>query len=133
MRTGIRSALSEAEQLAASRALAQQILDGKCLIPTKTCRKCQQPALVKDGTLQSGMKGCSGTAVVPEITICLNKSCGHVSVRRFAELGDLAWQYGTVAVEMVDGSSYVRRSLPQQVTEQQRVRLREFLIQTAPR
>jgi hypothetical protein len=135
MRTGTQTAKSDAENLAASRALAQNMLDGTHLVPTHTCRKCGERALVKDGVLQSDMRGCSGTAVVPEITICLNtdsdKPCGHVAVRRCVGLSDLGWLYGNSKVELVNGPSYLKRNLPQLVTDEQRVRTQEFLIQTA--
>lgn len=125
--------MSKSDKLAAERILAQGMLDGTHLVPTKTCRKCHQPALVKDGALQSGMRGCSGTAVVPEITICLSQPCQHVAVRRPAGLADMGWQYGTTIVELVDGPSYVKKMLPLVLTSSQHIRLREFLIQTAPR
>lgn len=125
-----RREMNKVEKLAADRALAQRMLDGTMLVPTKICRYCGGRALVKDGQIEMVGKGLSGSAVVPEITLCLD-GCKKTVVRRVSGLGNFRWRYGAAEIDIVDGPSFVATSLPQLVTTKQSVRLRDFLAQTA--
>ena len=109
---------------------AQSLITNTFLVPTKTCRSCGSRALVKDGQLEGdGGQGMMGSAVVPEITICLDEheNCGKVRARRVPQLPDIPWHYGTQRVEFTDGPSFVQISLPQKITTKQRARLMDFL------
>ena len=132
MQIGDRRNMSSEQRLAEDRVHAQNLLAGTTLVPTKTCRKCGEHALVKDGPLEMNEgRGFSGTAVVPEITICLDKACGHVAVRSVPGLKGYRWRYGRTEVEIGEGSSFIEKSLPQPITQKQRGRLETFLAKTA--
>lgn len=123
---------SDAENLAASRELTQNMLDGTHLVPTHACRNCGSRALKKGGRLEMSWKhrGCNGSAVVPEITLCLD-GCKQTTVRRVPELGTFIWCYGSQDVVIVEGPSYVVKRLPQPLSDVQRAQAKDFLIETA--
>ena len=117
------------ELTAEERSLSKGLLEGTVLVPTKTCLKCSSPVLVKDGSLEMEERknGISGTIVVPEIAICSKKECQYVAVRRIPGLSNWPWRYGRAKVEIVQGKPYLLKELPQQLTENQRSRIRDSL------
>ena len=125
-----RREMSKVEKFTEDRALAQRMLDGTMLVPTKTCRCCGGRVLVKDGQIEMVGEGLSGSALVPEITLCLD-GCKKTTVRRVSGLGNFKWRYGAAEVDIADGPSFVATSLPQLVTAKQSLRLQDFLAQTA--
>lgn len=124
--------MTEAERRAADRVHARRLLDGTHMVPTQTCIHCGGRALVKEGTLNVAWRhrGITGSAVVPEIAICLC-GCQQTTVRRTFDTLGVAWSYGSQDVVFTDKVPYVDRLLPQPITERQRQGLEMYLAKTA--
>jgi hypothetical protein len=129
-----RAKLSTEERLAADRSTTQAMLEGAHAVPTKVCVHCGSRAKVQDGQLEMSWKhrGHNGSAVVPQIVICLD-GCRKATVRRTGDLGTFTWCYGAQEVTLVDGPAFVQSDMPVMLTARQRERGEEFLELTAPR
>lgn len=127
-----RQDMTDTERPASDRAQAQKLLDGTFLVPTKTCRKCGKPALVKERNLELNEgRGFMGTAVDVQVAMCFDSNCGHVAARDSDGLSGHKWLCGRANVELVAGHPYIEKLLPQPITPKQRQRIEAFLFEIA--